>query len=392
MEKIFKREELGNIELARLWENMQDKKDLLTLLNKTLSILYGDNANPINLQHLNHYIYSANCDERYFSFQIPKKKKGEFRTINAPCSGLKTIQRCLNIIFQAIYTSHPSAYGFNPKHSIVDGATIHIQQKFVFNIDLKDFFSSITAGRLYKRLQSKPFCLNKDIASMVTDLCCYTNIDGINVLPQGAPTSPIITNFICERMDRKLSKLAVAYNLKYTRYADDITFSGMVNVFTENGKFYQSLKHIIEEEEHFKININKTRLLHRGNRQEVTGITVNRKTNVPQQYIKVLRTLIHNWEKDGYEKAQEKFLKHYHPTKNIEGEHHIENIVRGKLNYLKMVKGETDDTYKKLKQRFDNLVRLQQETYINSIIDIWENEGIKNAMEYYEKTYKNIFH
>lgn len=347
----------NTINISELWNTMQTKTDLLLLLNKALFCIYGNDTKPIDYKHLNYYAYSSlnKNKKRYVSFQIPKKKKGEFRTIDAPCPGLKTIQQCLNILFQEIYTPHTTAMGFVRDRSVVDGAMVHLKQKFVYNIDLKDFFPSITAGRLYNRLQSKPFSLNQELASIITDLCCYTNAEGKNVLPQGAPTSPTITNIICERLDRKLSKLANAYNLKYSRYADDITFSGMVNVFAEDGKFCQSLKHIIEEEENFKINTTKTRLLHRGNRQEVTGITVNEKPNVSRKYVKQLRTLIHNWEVLGYHEAQQKFLEIYKPTKNVNGEHHIENIISGKLDYLKMVKGESDTTYKKLRERFETL-------------------------------------
>ena len=134
----------------------------------------------------------------------------------------------------------------------------------------------------------------------------------------------------------------------------------MTNVFQSESRFCQSLRHIIEEEEHFTINNDKTRLCHRGMRQEVTGLTVNQRENVSRKYIKQLRTLIHNWEMNGYEKAQEVFIKHYAEmnVKHLKskGEHHIENIISGKLMYLKMVKGEADYTYKRLLSRFIALV------------------------------------
>ena len=130
-------------------------------------------------------------------------------------------------------------------------------------------------------------------------------------------------------------------------------------VFAENGKFCTSMRNIIENEEGFKINTDKTRLCHRGMRQEVTGLTVNTKSNVSRKYIKQLRPLIHNWEVKGYEEAQAIFAKHYAETNTrnlrFKGEHHIENIISGKLMYLKMVKGETDSTYKSLANRFEKL-------------------------------------
>lgn len=344
----------ANKELIDLWNGLNDKDDLLNLLNATAKIFFGDDARPYTARQLNYNAYSSNNPKRYVSFQIPKKKPGEFRTIDAPNPTLKTMQQCLNHLFQLLYTPNAAAVGFTKGRSVVSGARMHLNQRYVYNIDLKDFFPSITSGRLFKRLQSKPFCLNTEIASLVTDLCCDKQ-----VLPQGAPTSPTITNFICERLDRKLQNLAKAYNLRYSRYADDITLSGMQNVFADNGRFCQSLRHIIEDEEHFKINEDKTRLSHRGERQEVTGLIVNDKPNVSRRYVRQLRTMLHNWEMMGHDKAQIEFVKNYHPTKNVNGQHHIENIIAGKLDYMKMVKGGNDGTYKKLNDRYMALLESQ---------------------------------
>lgn len=340
----------ANKELIDLWNGLKDKDGLLNLLNATAKVCFGNDARPYTARQLNYNAYSSNNPKRYVSFQIPKKKPGEFRTIDAPNPTLKTIQQCLNHVFQLLYTPNNAAVGFAKGRSVVSGARVHLNQRYVYNIDLKDFFPSITSGRLFKRLQSKPFGLNTEMASLVTDLCCDKQ-----VLPQGAPTSPTITNFICERLDRKLQNLAKAYNLRYTRYADDITFSGMQNVFADNGRFCQSMRHIIEDEEHFKINEDKTRLSHRGERQEVTGLIVNDKPNVSRKYVRQLRTMLHNWEQMGYETAQSEFIKNYQPTKNVNGQHHIENIIGGKLDYLKMVKGANDSTYRKLNERFVKL-------------------------------------
>lgn len=343
-------------EIAELWGKMDDEKDLANILNKALQVLYGKDAKAINAGWLKHMARKS----PYLSFRIPKKKKGKYRNIDAPAKSLKNIQQALNLVFQQIYTPHAAAMGFVPNRSVVDNAQAHLGQRFVYNIDLKDFFPSISSGRLYKRLMSKPFCLNGILASLISDLCCFKNKDGKKVLPQGAPTSPTITNFICERLDIKLTKLAKAYKLKYTRYADDITFSGMGNMFSPEGKFCTSLRNIIENEESFLINGEKTRVCHRGMRQEVTGLTVNSKTNVSRKYIKQLRTLIHNWEVKGYDEAQAIFAEHYKETNTrhllSKGEHYIENIISGKLMYLKMVKGEMDNTYRALSLRFNSLL------------------------------------
>lgn len=343
------------------WPQIKTKESLVFILNVALTFLYGKNARKLTLRMLNYYAYSSHNKKRYVTFQVPKKKKGEFRTIDAPCAGLKMIQRALNLIFQTIYTPHEAAMGFVPQRSVVTNARVHMGQKYVYNIDLKDFFPSITSGRLFKRLQVAPFNMDKKMASIVTDLCCYTNADGKNVLPQGAPTSPTITNFISEHLDRKLSKLARAYGMKYTRYADDITFSCSSNMFAEDGKFCKSLRNIIEEEEHFKINTDKTRLCHSGERQEVTGLTVNEQTNVTRRYVKQIRLFLHIWEAKGLPEAQRFFEKHYTPktTRPNVGIPHIENVIAGKLLYLKMVIGE-NNKYKKLYTRLEKLLGINK--------------------------------
>ena len=98
--------------------------------------------------------------------------------------------------------------------------------------------------------------------------------------------------------------------------------------------------------------------------------------------MKQIRTMLNNWEKSGYEYAQSKFLEHYHPTKKTKGEPHIEIIISGKLDYLKMVKGEKDRTYLKLKNRYDQLLG----SIVTNILDVWEKDGIEEAIELYEKT------
>ena len=338
-----------------LWGCLHTKKDLLRLLNVALEGLCGENARMVTMEQLNMSAYSSLNPHRYRTFQIPKKKKGEFRTIDAPEPTLKYIQQGLNLVLQTVYTPHPAAMGFVPRRSVVTGAKVHLGQRFVYNIDLKDFFHSVSSGRLYKRLTSKPFCLNGEVAGLITDLCCYTGPDGRSVLPMGGPTSPMVTNIICERMDGKLSRLAKAYGLKYSRYADDITFSGMTNLFADEGRFCRSVRNIIENEEGFAINPDKTRLCHRGMRQEVTGITVNVKENVSRKYVKQLRTMIHNWEMDGYDKAQERFISTLKASNSLASSS-LSNVVAGKLLYLKMVKGETDSTYKALDHRYKILI------------------------------------
>src|SRR5205814_3311637 len=109
---------------------------------------------------------------------------------------------------------------FIPARSILTNAKPHLRQKFVLNVDLKDFFPTINFGRVRGVLIAKPYCLLPHIATYIARICCRDN-----ALPQGAPTSPIISNMICSRLDRQLLRLARQYRCVYTRYADDLTFS-----------------------------------------------------------------------------------------------------------------------------------------------------------------------
>lgn len=397
-----------NTVINEIWRNLESKTDIVALINVSLKDLYGDKASKISLRKLNYYAYSKVNANRYVSFDIPKKD-GSMRRIDAPCRGLRTIQRALNHVFQIVYTPHEAAMGFVPGKSVATNAKMHIGQRYVYNLDLKDFFPSISSGRVFKRLQAKPFGLKEDISRIITDLCCYENGEHRHVLPQGAPTSPTITNFICERLDVKLSRLAKAYGLNYTRYADDITFSGMNDLFDIDGKFCKSLHHIIEDEEHFVINQKKTRRCHAGMRQEVTGVTVNQNTSVSRKYVKQLRTLIHNWEVKGHDEAQAIFLSNYSSTKyhNFRGVHHIENVIEGKLLYMSMINGNEDSTYSQLVVRFKSLLEtivsgkanaekgLGNDTSslgkggncitISDILDIWGKSGMVDALEVFKE-------
>lgn len=147
--------------------------------------------------------------------------------------------RYVNEVFKAVYSPSDYAMGFTEQRSVVTNANVHKGQNYILNIDLKDFFPSIEQPRIWKRLQLKPFNFPIPVANVLAGMCSMketrTLEDGTKkdfyVLPQGAPTSPIITNMICDTLDRRLAGLAKRFGLHYTRYADDITFSSMHNVY-----------------------------------------------------------------------------------------------------------------------------------------------------------------
>jgi retron-type reverse transcriptase len=203
-----------------------------------------------------------------------------------------------------------------------------------------------------------------------------------NVLPQGAPTSPVFSNIVCQKLDHRLTGVAKRFNLKYTRYADDITFSSMHNVYQEKGDFLKELTRIIKDQ-NFDIKESKTRLQKTGYRQEVTGLVVNEEVNVRKKYVKQLRMWLYYWEKYGYAKAEAIFLRDYFKEKGHvkSTKPNFQNVFSGKLEYLKMVKGNSNSTYLSLNKRFEQLNGYKSPLEI--ILSAWENNGIESAMKIY---------
>ena len=341
-------------------------KGFAKLLNDIKQDEFGTAKYKITEKQLRHFSSPDIFDGRYKTFHI-RKKNGGVREINAPCYQLKVILYILNKVFKAVYTPSKAAMGFTEEHSVVTNASIHIGHHYVFNIDLENFFPSIPQARVWKRLQLPPFNFPIEIANVVAGICCHKNEDGtMNVLPQGAATSPILTNAICDNLDRRMLGVARRFGLHYSRYADDMTFSSMHNVYQEGSVFRNEINRIITEQG-FTLNEKKTRLQRTGERQEVTGLTVNETVNVARKYVRDLRCILHVWEKEGYGKAYAYFYPKYKRDKGYikKGEPVMENVVDGKLNYLRMVKGANNSTYLKLLERFNKLqaiVYLDKET------------------------------
>jgi retron-type reverse transcriptase len=197
-----------------------------------------------------------------------------------------------------------------------------------------------------------PFGLKPEFAQIISNFCCFES-----KLPQGAPTSPIITNIVSQRLDYKLVKLAKEYHCFYTRYADDITFSCDKNRFKE--EFLKKLEEIIKTEG-FIINEKKSRIQNKVVRQVVTGITVNEKLNLPRSYVHKVRAAIHNWEKQGYDNANAKFASFYPQEKGFLRNKTIppmESVLNGKILFYGMVRGKEDKIYLKYKSKLEELLK-----------------------------------
>lgn len=180
-----------------------------------------DVAEILNIKEksLRYFLYAIKPDNMYFCFDIEKKSGGK-RHISAPEDRLKNIQRKLANILNCVYKVKPAAHGFANDKDITTNAGNHVKRKYVFNMDLENFFEQIHFGRIRGMLMKPPYNIGEEAALVIAQIACYKG-----KLPQGAPSSPILTNMICAPLDTQLTKLAKKYNMQYSRYADDITFS-----------------------------------------------------------------------------------------------------------------------------------------------------------------------
>ena len=336
---------------------LETTHDLLNLLNKIKMDELGDKGYPFIMPHLNYFIHPARNKKSYKTFHIPKKSGG-VREISAPKALLKSFLTYVNKLLQAFYEAPEYVTGFVQEKSVVDNAERHVGRNYIFNTDLEGFFPSITKSRVWATLKHPPFKFNDTIADAVAGLCCTeVKIDGEKrwVLPQGAPSSPILTNIVCRNLDRQLYRLAKKYNLRYSRYADDITFSSNRNVFRRGGEFQQELESIIAGQ-NFTINRKKTRLQKRNERQEVTGLIVSDRVNVTRDYVRGIDNLLYVWEKYGEADAYARFLAHYTLKQNLhKNKPDMRAVIQGKILYLRMVKGSDDEVCRRLQRRFNKL-------------------------------------
>lgn len=309
---------------------------------------------------IKYFYYRGAMRRHYLEFEIPKKSGGK-RKILAPDSKLKTLQSRISGLLTKLYEPRKPAKAFIEGLSIVDNAAPHCRKSFVFNIDIKDFFSSITFARVRGLLIAKPYSLSAETATVIAHL---STISG--VLPQGSPCSPVISNMICSSLDRELLSLARKHRATYTRYADDITFSfycplGFISreivipsLSNEHANHYDSkvgerLSEIVAAHG-FTINQRKVRLQGANERQVVTGLTTNQKPNVARVFVRKTAALIHSIEKVGLDQANL-----IYKDKNPNSKGTLDSHIRGRLLYIKQVAGDESIVYRRLAQRYNML-------------------------------------
>jgi RNA-directed DNA polymerase len=277
-------------------------------------------TNPVSLSSF--IEIHGNTLQEYKYFEIPKKSGG-FRKISAPSHSLKLIQRAIADVLTELYRPLPCVHGFVPDRNIVTNASLHTNKKYILNVDIQDFFPNTTYASIIKVLKSAPFSFHDEVAKAIARFACLNG-----GLPQGSPLSPILTNMYCVTLDNQLSELAKSYKLHYSRYADDLTFSGSKPVF--NKRFFSALNKIVRNSG-YELKQSKTRIQSKNMRQEVTGLVVNDKINVNRHYIRELRAMIHLSQKRYNSNLYEK--------------------IEGKLAFLSMVKGK-DQVYRNLNSKF----------------------------------------
>ena len=288
-------------------------------------------------------------DNMYSQFEIAKKN-GKTRTITAPDRRLKIIQQKLAAILDQLYRVRNPVHGFVPLRSVKTNAEAHGDRRFIVNIDLKDFFPTITEKRIAGLLKSLE--VDTGVAEIVARLCCY-----MHRLPQGAPTSPVLSNMICYRLDTDLLLVAKSSRAIYTRYADDITFSSYHPpslLFDGNvpavGRFSPDLLsakiRTAIRENGFLVHPEKAHYADRNSRRIVTGVKINAGLNVDRRYVRQIRAMLQSVEKSGLDEASEGYS-----SKGGKGT--IASHLRGKISYIAHIKGQNDPVVRSLAQRYN---------------------------------------
>ena len=326
----------------------------------------------ISEKEINYILYSKKI---FYHTYEKNKPSGGTRIISSPNRQLKYIQRVLKKGFEEYYStnnSFKSVHGFIANKSIATNAEKHINKDFILNLDLKDFFPSITFHRVRHLLNSKKaFNFPDNISIMIANL-----VTNKNKLPQGAPTSPVISNIICHNMDMYFEKWMRSHDNKitYTRYADDITFSGNLDALSlvynkDTKELKQNIARVIAKNI-FKLNTEKTRIQFYWTHQEVTGIKVNKQKNVNKHYLYKLRSLVHSWEKFGLNNSYKVYCQKNHLKYDENNSNDYIRIVLGMLSYLKMIKGYDDQVYVSLALRVNTLLKKTLVEFKSSYDDI----------------------
>jgi len=286
----------------------------------------------------------------YSHFNI-SKRSGKSRVISAPDFRLKMLQQKIGSIFSELYVPRNPVHGFVPDRSVRSNADSHVHRRFILNVDIKNFFTAITEGRVQGLLKS--IGIDTDVADTIARICTNNGC-----LPQGAPSSPVISNMICFRLDKSLMSFSKNHRLLYTRYADDITLSSfqpptalfegdrpdpgrlpleklsseLLSIFVENG---------------FELNPDKIHYADKNSRRMVTGIKTNEGLNVDRRYVRNIRSALFKIESTGVTAAQTELNTRFGKSCKIH------THLQGKISWIGFVKGQSDPVFRGLAQRYN---------------------------------------
>lgn len=302
-----------------------------TLLSRNLPVILDFTHLAGLLGRTNGYLASVvnSPKNHYRTFTIPKKSGG-IRKIEAPYPALKECQSWIYVNILSKVKLHRDVHGFRPRRSIITNATRHIGCKELLNVDIKDFFPSISIRRVIKVFVDLGY--SGHVSFFLASICCVNNR-----LSQGAPTSPVLSNIVAKGLDVRLSRLASSNKLSYSRYADDISFSGdrvphwiidpVTKIISDCG---------------FVLNEAKTRLANKkANRRIVTGIDVKEDgLSLPRPYRRSLRQDLHYIEEHG--------LQGHLARKRIRDPEYLNRLI-GRLNYWKQIEPESEYVNTKLR-------------------------------------------
>jgi RNA-directed DNA polymerase len=294
---------------------------------------------------------------RHYHYYWIAKSGGRKRLVECPKPRLKEIQRQILSEIVGVIPPHRAAHAFRSRHSTLTCASPHAGQRVVVRIDLRDFFPRIRSSRIHSLFHALGY--PEGVARLLTGLC--TNAIGDDIvptddsngrrhelwqtfgqphLPQGAPTSPALANLCAYRLDCRLTGLARANGASYTRYADDLVFSGD-HEFERNLARFRIFVCAIVLTEGFAIRYRKTRVMRSGTQQSITGLIVNRRINVSRANYDRLKAILHNCRRFGPE------------SQNRTGHPRFRKHLQGKIAYVGMTQRERGA---KLQRVFDTIV------------------------------------
>ena len=308
------------------------KRDMPVIFDfQHLCLLLG-----LEAEYLQSVIYGAKSHYREFAI---RKRSGGTRMLSAPHYTLKYVQRWIYDNILSKVKVNYCAHGFRPKKSILTNAKLHVANKFLLKLDLKDFFPSITLNQVINVFRG--FGYSNHVAFFLGSICCVDDH-----LPQGAPTSPAISNIIARHLDNRLLGLAKKMGYKYTRYADDLAFSGD----SISSTFTQYVVRIISECK-FLVNADKVKLYKGDGAKILTGVSLaNGKIRVPREYRR-------NLEQELYFIKQYGMGEHMHRRK-IKNPHYLESVI-GKTEFWLMLEPENEFA----KSAFEYLIVLYKQKY-----------------------------